>query len=117
MTRKYIQMGMTRAKRYANYKGGRKYDKTSGTQNEKSKGHAGQREKLEASEIFRKVWQRCRAHAGYQDKKVAFLREQKGWDRDGERGFVKDEEEIKLEGSDGGCDASGMVGKVKEEDD
>src|SRR5262245_53149918 len=26
MTRKFIQMGMTRARRYANHKGGRKYD-------------------------------------------------------------------------------------------
>jgi hypothetical protein len=28
MARKFIQMGMTRAKRYANHKGGRKYDRT-----------------------------------------------------------------------------------------
>lgn len=26
MARKYLQMGYTRARRYANYKGGRKYD-------------------------------------------------------------------------------------------
>ncbi|MFF5380932.1 DUF4385 family protein [Pedobacter suwonensis] len=28
MARKYLQMGYTRARRYANYKGGKKYDKT-----------------------------------------------------------------------------------------
>src|ERR1700760_332487 len=28
MARKFLQMGYTRARRYANYKGGRKYDKT-----------------------------------------------------------------------------------------
>ena len=83
MARKYIQMGMTRAKRYANYRGGRKYDKTSGVQNEKSRGHVGQQEKLESSEIFKSVWMRCRAHAGYREKKVAFLEELKVWERDG----------------------------------
>ena len=28
MARKYLQMGYTRARRYANYKGGKKYDQT-----------------------------------------------------------------------------------------
>jgi hypothetical protein len=30
MARKFLQMGWTRARRYANHKGGRKYDKTTG---------------------------------------------------------------------------------------
>jgi hypothetical protein len=30
MARKFLQMGWTRARRYANHKGGRKYDKKSG---------------------------------------------------------------------------------------
>jgi hypothetical protein len=30
MARKFLQMGWTRARRYANHKGGRKYDKASG---------------------------------------------------------------------------------------
>lgn len=30
MARKFLQMGWTRARRYANYKGGRKYDKNTG---------------------------------------------------------------------------------------
>ncbi len=36
MARKFIQMGMTRSKRYANYKGGRRYvyGKEEGVQNE-----------------------------------------------------------------------------------
>jgi hypothetical protein len=54
MARKFIQMGMTRSKRYANYRGGRKYDggKEGGVQKEKSKGHAGKEEKEEASKLI-----------------------------------------------------------------
>jgi Domain of unknown function (DUF4385) len=81
MTRKYIQMGMTRSKRYANYIGGRKYvdGKEKGNMIEKSKEHAGRKEKEEASELFREVWERCRSHEGYQEMKKRFLKEQKEW--------------------------------------
>ncbi|MCJ1366135.1 hypothetical protein MMC16_005260 [Acarospora aff. strigata] len=54
MARKFIQMGMTRAKRYANYKGGRKYDRESGRELEKR----------------------------YLEKKKVFVREQKLWDKE-----------------------------------
>lgn len=73
---------MTRAKRYANHAGGRKYSKSDDTELPKSSGHKGAREKLEASEIFREVWNRCRAHEGYQKKKEKFLKEQKVWDKE-----------------------------------
>ena len=79
MTRKFIQMGMTRAKRYANHKGGRKYDITGNVKEKRV--HAGQAEKEEASQIFRAVWQRCRAHEGYAAKKRAFLEKQKTWEK------------------------------------
>ena len=81
MTRKFIQMGMTRAKRYANYKGGKKYEdgKDKGNRIEKSKGHKDKEEKEEASKIFREVWERCKAHEGYAVKKEQFLKEQKEW--------------------------------------
>ncbi|KAI4178988.1 MAG: hypothetical protein L6R41_008101 [Letrouitia leprolyta] len=81
MARKFIQMGMTRAKRYANQRGGRKYDKE-GKELERSKEHKGRDEKEEASQVFREVWERCKAHEGYQMKKVAFLKEQKEWERE-----------------------------------
>ncbi|KAI4172870.1 MAG: hypothetical protein LQ343_003277 [Gyalolechia ehrenbergii] len=81
MTRKFIQMGMTRAKRYANHKGGRKYDKE-GKELEKSKNHKGRDEKEEASQVFGEVWERCKAHEGYKAKKEAFLKEQKEWKRE-----------------------------------
>ncbi|KAL8840721.1 MAG: hypothetical protein Q9170_001239 [Blastenia crenularia] len=81
MARKFIQMGMTRAKRYANHKGGRKYNEA-GTELAKSTEHKGKEEKEEASRVFREVWERCKAHEGYQVRKEAFLKEQKDWDRE-----------------------------------
>ena len=80
MCRKFLQMGMTRALRYANYKGGRKYDDEK-VQREKSEGHAGKAEKEEASRIFREVWERCKTEESYQSRKEAFLKEQREWDR------------------------------------
>ena len=47
--------GMTRAKRYANHAGGRKYNKETGEELDKSSDHPDAQEKLEASEIFKEV--------------------------------------------------------------
>jgi hypothetical protein len=85
MSRKFLQMGMTRAKRYANHAGGRKYDKKTGEELEKSKGHEGMEEKLESSEIFKGVWERAKGFVGYVGKKEAFMKEQKEWDRERKR--------------------------------
>lgn len=89
MARKFIQMGFTRAKRYANHKGGRKYavaESQGGGRGKsevlaKSKGHEGKEEKEQVSLIFKEVWERCKRHEGYQEKKEAFLAEQKEWDK------------------------------------
>ncbi len=57
MARKYLQMGYTRARRYVNYKGGRKYDK----ENDyalKQRG-TGEPEKARAAEIFFRYWQQA----------------------------------------------------------
>ncbi|KAK8137883.1 hypothetical protein PG984_001263 [Apiospora sp. TS-2023a] len=85
MTRKFIQMGMTRAKRYANHAGGRKYRKGTRDELPRSTDEAqmspDQREKSAASLVFREVWERCRAHEGYQRRKVEFLAEQKEWEK------------------------------------
>ncbi|MFB9860607.1 DUF4385 domain-containing protein [Salinicoccus siamensis] len=60
MSRKFLQMGYTRARRYANYKGGRKYDE---------EGHVKEREidsqKAEAAEIFEKKWIKVREDEEY----------------------------------------------------
>ncbi|KAF1928154.1 uncharacterized protein M421DRAFT_64103 [Didymella exigua CBS 183.55] len=81
MARKFLQMGMTRAKRYANHKGGRKYDKKTGEVLQKHQDFEGREEKLEASLVFREVWDRARGHDGYQAMKERFVKEQKEWDR------------------------------------
>ncbi len=69
--------GMTRAKRYANHAGGRKYSKQTGEELPKSSTHKDADEKLAASEIFRDMWNRCRQHEGYLRRKDGFLQEQK----------------------------------------
>jgi hypothetical protein len=63
MARKYLQMGYTRARRYANYKGGKKYDKNQdyallerGT---------GDMEKTAAADVFYKRWKQAEANARY----------------------------------------------------
>ena len=102
MARKFIQMGMTRAKRYANHKGGRKYERTKGVKGEegrgkelaKSEGHEGRDEKLEASEVFKKVWRNCTEDAKYLEMKAEFQREQKEWDKAQKK--VKKEEGIEI---------------------
>jgi len=76
---------MTRAKRYANHAGGRKYDKVTGEELERSDAHPGAKEKLEASLIFREVWERAKKHEGYLEKKERFQAEQKEWDKEKRR--------------------------------
>lgn len=63
MARKYLQMGFTRARRYFNYKGGKKYDKendyallTKGT---------GDQEKAESADIFFKSWKKAESEEQY----------------------------------------------------
>ncbi|KAF2206535.1 hypothetical protein CERZMDRAFT_19620, partial [Cercospora zeae-maydis SCOH1-5] len=81
MARKFIQMGMTRAKRYANHAGGKKYAKSSLEleQLPKSTGHAGQEEKLAASEIFKALWRECTTEKRYLRLKEEWQREKKEW--------------------------------------
>ena len=95
MARKFLQMGMTRAGRYANHKGGRKYEAErdrDGKRVEKKRPSkdaewAGRSDKREASNIFRAVWEKCKQRQSYLDAKQAFLKESREWD---ER--TKDEE-------------------------
>lgn len=67
MARKFLQMGFTRARRYANYKGGRKYaakDKrllTKGTDDP---------EKAKSAAIFYKCWKRAEVYPSYRRQKV-----------------------------------------------
>lgn len=90
MARKFLQMGFTRARRYANYKGGKKYrtgpgDATAGlaypySQGSRDKGNALQpqqadamtNEKARAAAIFREYWLRAKDHPAYLLQKKAF---------------------------------------------
>lgn len=67
MARKFLQMGYTRARRYANYKGGKKYDKDHdykpldcGT---------GDPVKAESAAIFYDIWQKAEAKSKYKTMK------------------------------------------------
>jgi hypothetical protein len=67
MARKFLQMGYTRARRYANYKGGRKYDKDAGYEL-KERG-TGDPEKAESAQIFYKLWKKAEAEPRYAARK------------------------------------------------
>ena len=64
MARKFLQMGYTRARRYANHPGGRKYD---------ADGAVKPREldavKAHSEDIFAKAWQQARENQTYLDLK------------------------------------------------
>jgi hypothetical protein len=63
MARKFLQMGYTRARRYANDAGGRKYDKDDGYK-PKARG-TGDPEKAESATIFHTYWKKAEAQADY----------------------------------------------------
>lgn len=85
MARKFLQMGYTRSRRYANFKGGRKYD---GPVPDDKKGQSGAHgrdqlprrapeeqdpDKVEAARIFKKKWDEAKNHPEYQRQKALFL--------------------------------------------
>lgn len=69
MARKFLQMGFTRARRYTNYKGGRKYHKETDALLEKGTGDP---QKARSAEIFYDKWQLAEAHPDYQLQKSAW---------------------------------------------
>ncbi|MEH0154740.1 DUF4385 domain-containing protein [Limibacter armeniacum] len=90
MARKFLQMGFTRARRYANHKSGKKYrdsadDKTEGlsypySSGSKNKGNeilptetdALTNEKARAAAVFKHFWCKAKDHTEYQKQKEAF---------------------------------------------
>jgi len=68
MARKYLQMGFTRARRYANYRGGRKYDRVDAYR-QLPRG-TGEVSKAEAAAIFYDAWQTAESDPGYQEMKI-----------------------------------------------
>ncbi|GAA6013594.1 hypothetical protein JCM10207_004785 [Rhodosporidiobolus poonsookiae] len=82
MTRKFIQMGMTRATRYGRRAGGRKYDKETGELLPQTTDHPGAKEKMESAAVFREVWERCKAHEGYAERRKEWEAEKKAWEKE-----------------------------------
>lgn len=76
MARKFLQMGFTRAMRYAKYPGGKKYD-DDGNQNEQiTPEHPDHDEwadpdKREAAVVYKEYWDRAREHPRYQAMREA----------------------------------------------
>lgn len=64
MARKFLQMGYTRSRRYANYKGGKKYDKDGNL----NKGNIDE-EKAESARIFEEKWIIVREDEDYLKRK------------------------------------------------
>jgi hypothetical protein len=70
MARKFLQMGYTRARRYANYKGGRKYDK-SNDYRPLERG-TGDSKKAQCAAIFYEYWKRAESETRYAEQKKAW---------------------------------------------
>jgi hypothetical protein len=69
MARKFLQMGFTRSRRYANSKGGRKYDREDKHPLEKGTGDP---VKAESASIFYEAWQKAEAKPAYAKQKKAW---------------------------------------------
>lgn len=67
LARKFLQMGFTRARRYTNYKGGRKYDPVDKHQLEKGTGDPA---KAESAQIFFDAWKKAEARPVYAKMKA-----------------------------------------------
>jgi hypothetical protein len=73
MARKFLQMGYTRSRRYANYKGGRKYDKVHNyAELERGTGEA---EKAESAAIFYEKWKSAESDPQYTRMKADWKRQ------------------------------------------
>ncbi len=66
MARKYLQMGFTRSRRYANYKGGQKYNPKDHSLKPRNTGDS---RKVESATIFYHAWQEAEKNVIYKFKK------------------------------------------------
>ncbi|MFL8936096.1 DUF4385 domain-containing protein [Rossellomorea oryzaecorticis] len=64
MARKFLQMGYTRSRRYANYKGGKKYDEDGDVKERQIDS-----EKAESAAIFEEKWKLAREDEDYLSRK------------------------------------------------
>lgn len=70
MARKFVQMGYTRARRYANHKSGRKYDERGAVALRQT-----DPEKARAAAVFQRVWRKIEADTTYQAASAAWKAE------------------------------------------
>lgn len=84
MARKFLQMGFTRARRYANHAGGRKYDGPVPADRKGQSGAHGRRElprgpedpvKAESARIFKQAWDAVEAEERYTSARAAHREE------------------------------------------
>lgn len=82
MARKFLQMGYTRARRYANHKGGKKYDGPVPAEKKGQSGSHGRSElprppedpiKAASARIFKQYWDEARAHPEYRRQRTEFI--------------------------------------------
>ena len=71
MARKFLQMGFTRARRYANYKGGRKY---AGADHQQLERGTGDPKKAKTAAIFYERWMVAEANESYATTKTEWKR-------------------------------------------
>ncbi len=72
MARKYLQMGYTRARRYANHKGGLKYDPVTGQELPQASEDT---QKAESASIFYAKWQQAEQYILYKNMKKAWKKQ------------------------------------------
>lgn len=70
MARKFLQMGFTRARRYTNYKGGKKYDAEQ--EYKLLERGTGDPEKAVSADIFFHKWKEAEANEKYAEQKIAW---------------------------------------------
>jgi len=68
LSRKYLQMGFTRARRYFNYKGGKKYDPSKGY--EQLERGTGDPEKAKSAAVFYRKWKEAEVFPKYKKMKA-----------------------------------------------
>ncbi|UIJ76739.1 DUF4385 domain-containing protein [Acinetobacter sp. SH20PTE14] len=82
MARKFLQMGFTRARRYANHKGGKKYEGPVPNDKKGLSGAHGREElprqkedpvKAAAARVFKQKWDEAKVHPKYVEQKAKFL--------------------------------------------
>ena len=82
MARKFLQMGYTRSRRYANHKGGKKYDGPVPDDKKGQSGAHGRAElprspedpvKAESARIFKAKWDEAKEHPEYVRQRAAFV--------------------------------------------